>query len=99
MWSYAGFLDLIVVLLWPLVLSAAAWAIVINALAETDEISKVVESLDRPNGLEVIAKHGNVSLRRSKLSAIASGDGGWFQVISDARGMQPLIYQGRKAGR
>lgn len=42
------FLDLIVVLMWPLAFSAAAWAIAIRALAETDEISKVVEALTRP---------------------------------------------------
>ena len=70
------FLDLIVVLLWPLALSAAAWVIAINALAETDEISKVVEALTRPNGAEENAKRGEVSLRRSNLSAIAGGDGG-----------------------
>ena len=72
------FLDLIVVLLWPLVLSAAAWAIAIYALAETDEISKVVEALTRRN--EENAKRGEFSLRPSNLSANPSGDGRWFQV-------------------
>ena len=61
----ATFLDLIVEPLWPLVLAAAAWAIAIKALAETDEISKVVETLTRPNGVEENAKRGEVSLRRS----------------------------------
>ena len=63
-------LDLFVVLLWPLVLSAAAWRIVINALAETDEISKVVDALTRPNGVEENATCGEVSPRRSTLSAL-----------------------------
>ena len=73
------FLDLIVVVLWPLVLSAAAWVIAINALAETDEISEVVQALTRPNVIEENAKRGDVSLRRSNLRARASRDGGWFQ--------------------
>ena len=74
------FLDLLVVLLWPLALSAAAWVIAINALADTDEISEVVEALTQPNGADENAKRGEVSLRRSNLSAISSGDRGWFQV-------------------
>ncbi len=93
------FLDLIVVLLWPLALSAAAWVIVINALAETDEISKVVEALTRPNGAEENAKRGEVSLRRSNLSAIASGDGGWFQVHFRGTRHKAPTYQLRKAER
>lgn len=56
-------LELIVVL-WPLVLTAAAWAVATNALAETDEISKVVEALTRPKGVEDKAKPGDVPLRR-----------------------------------
>jgi hypothetical protein len=56
-------LDLIVVL-WPLAFAAAAWAIFINTLAETDEISKVVEALTRPKGVEDKATPGDVSLRR-----------------------------------
>ena len=69
------FLDLIVVVLWPLVLSAAAWVIAINALAETDEISEVVQALIRPNGVEENAKRGDVSLRRSNLRARATAIG------------------------
>jgi hypothetical protein len=46
------FLDLMVALLWPLVLSAATWAIAIHALAERDQISKVVETLTRPSGVK-----------------------------------------------
>jgi hypothetical protein len=93
------FLDLIVVLLWPLALSAAAWVIAINALAETDEISKVVEALTRPNGAEENAKRGEVSLRRSNLSAIARGDGGWFQVHFRGTRHKGPTYQLRKAER
>ncbi len=74
------FLDLLVVLLWPLALSAAAWVIAINALADTDEISEVVEALTQPNGADENAKREEVSLRRSNLSGISSGDRGWFQV-------------------
>lgn len=57
-------LDLIGTLFWPLVLSAAAWVIVINALSGTDEISEVVETLTQPNGVEKNAKRGGVPLRR-----------------------------------
>ena len=76
----ASFLDLIVVLLWPLVLSAAAWVIAIKALGATDEISEVVQALTRPNGVEENAEGGEVSLRQSHLSAIASADGSWLPV-------------------
>ena len=58
-------LDLIVVPLWPLILSAAAWAIAIKALAETDDISKVVETLTRSNGVEENAKRGEGCLGRN----------------------------------
>lgn len=74
------FLDLIVMLLCPLVLTATAWIIAIKALAEPDEISKVVEALTRPNGVEERAKRGVGFLGSGNLSAISSGDGGWFQV-------------------
>ena len=46
------FLDLMVALLWPLVLSAATWAIAIHALAERDQISKVVETLTRRSSVK-----------------------------------------------
>jgi hypothetical protein len=46
------FLDLMVALFWPLVLSAAIWAIAIHALAERDQISKVVDTLTRPSGVK-----------------------------------------------
>ena len=58
-------LDLIVLPLWALILSAAAWAIAIKALAETDDISKVVETLTRSNGVEENAKRGKGGLGRS----------------------------------
>jgi hypothetical protein len=82
------FLDLIVMLFWPLVSSAAVWAIAIYALAEKDEISKVVEALTGPNDVDEKRKawrlaspsEHKISLRRGNLSAIASGNGGWFQV-------------------
>ena len=42
------FLDLIVMLFWPVVSAAAAWAIAMYALAQKDEISEVVEALTGP---------------------------------------------------
>ena len=101
------FLDLLVVLLWPLALSAAAWVIAINALADTDEISEVVEALTRPNGVDEKRKawrlafpsEHKVSLRRGNLSAIASGDGGWFQVHFRRTQHTAPTYQGRKVER
>jgi hypothetical protein len=68
------FLDLVSVLIWPLVLSAAAWVIATNALAERDEISKVVHALTGPDEVIEEAQSEAVSLRRSNVSAIASGD-------------------------
>ncbi len=60
----SAFLDLIGTLFWPLVLSVAAWVIVINALSGTDEISEIVQTLTRPDGIEKNAKRGGASLRR-----------------------------------
>jgi hypothetical protein len=65
------FLDLIAVSLWPLALSAAAWAIAITALGERDEISKVVETLTQPHGVEESAMLGDVSRRHSDRAAVA----------------------------
>jgi len=48
----ASILDLAAVLTWPLLLSAAAWAIAICALAEPDEISKTVKALTRPSRMQ-----------------------------------------------
>jgi hypothetical protein len=73
------FFDLIIVLLWPLVLSAAAWLISINALADADEISEVVEALTQANSADGNANRG-ISPRRSNSRAISSGDGARFQV-------------------
>jgi hypothetical protein len=53
------FFDLIVMLFWPLVSAAAAWAIAIYALAQKDEISEVVEALTGPNGVHEKRKAGN----------------------------------------
>jgi len=58
------FLDLIGALFWPLVLSAAAWVIVINSLSGTDEISEVVETLTQPDGFKDNAKRGEAPLHR-----------------------------------
>lgn len=66
------FLDLIAVLLWPFVFSAAVWVIAVKALAETDEISKVVEALTRPNDVEQNAKRRAVFLRDRSLGAISN---------------------------
>ena len=48
----AVFVDLIVMLVWPIVLSTAAWMIAIHALAERDEISEVVKALTQPNRIQ-----------------------------------------------
>jgi hypothetical protein len=81
------FLDLIGALFWPLILSAAVWAIAIYALAEKDQISKVVEALTETNGINENAgrksafspKH-DVSLPHNNSRATASSSGGWFQI-------------------
>ncbi len=39
--------DLLLVLIWPFLFSAAVWAIAIRALGEADEISAVVQALTR----------------------------------------------------
>jgi hypothetical protein len=100
------FLDLIVMLFWPLISLAAVWAIAIYALAEKDEISKVVEALTRPNDVDekrkawrLASSEHKVSLRRGNLSAIASGDGRWFQVHFRRTRHTAPTYQGRKAER
>jgi hypothetical protein len=60
-------LDVIVVALWPLVFSAAVWAIAFNALAETDEITRVVQALTQPNAVTKKTKPQDVSLRRGNI--------------------------------
>ena len=97
------FFDLIVMLFWPLVSAAAAWAIAIYALAQKDEISEVVEALTGPNGVHEKRKawrlafpsEHKVSLRRSNLSAILSRDQVGFRFISDACGIQPNISRAK----
>jgi hypothetical protein len=44
------FLDLVVVLICPLIVSGAAWLIAVKAPAWTDEISEVVRALTQANG-------------------------------------------------
>ena len=98
------FLDLMVMLFWPLVSSAAVWAIAIYALAEKDEISKVVEALTRPNGVDdkrkawrlAFPSEHKVSLRRGNLSAIQAAMEVGFRFISDARGIQPQHIKGER---
>ncbi|MGQ0455983.1 MAG: hypothetical protein ACT4OU_02850 [Hyphomicrobium sp.] len=46
------FIDLTVMMLWPLVVSSAVWAIATYALAESDEIEKVVDSLIQAKGVQ-----------------------------------------------
>lgn len=93
------FLDLIVVLLWPLVLTVAVWVIAINALAERDEISKVVEALTRTNGVEQDAKRGAVSLHSRNLSKITNRHRVWIRVHFRSAAHSNPTYQGRKAKR
>jgi hypothetical protein len=58
------FLDVIVVLFWPLALSAAVWIIAIKALVWTDEISEVVQALTRPDGAKPPPQIGSDPTRR-----------------------------------
>lgn len=51
-----SFLELIAMLMWPLVMSAGAWAIANYALGEAEEISEVVDALTRPKGADESAK-------------------------------------------
>jgi hypothetical protein len=44
------FLDLVVVLICPLIVSGAAWLIAVKAPSWTDEISEVVRALTQANG-------------------------------------------------
>lgn len=74
------FLDIIFILFWPVVLSAAAWAIAIDALAETQKNPDVVDALTRPIGVQDNAKRAEATLRRSHLPETASGNKKWFQV-------------------
>ncbi len=81
----ATFLDLVVVLLWPLALSAAAWVIAVKALSEKDAISQVVETLIQPNGVDEIANPVDAAPRRSHSSAAATGQRYWLQVLASRR--------------
>ena len=57
----ATLLDFVGVLLGPLALSAAAWFIAVNALAERDETSQVVDALTLLDRVEESAKPADVS--------------------------------------
>ncbi len=74
------FLDLTVMLFWPLVLLAAVWVIAIKALAERDEISDVVEALTGPDDGEEDVNLGTAVLLRRDSTEIEGGDGSWFQI-------------------
>ena len=89
------FFDLIVMLFWPVVSAAAAWAIAIYALAQKDEISEVVEALTGSNGVHEKRKAGSGFFTPQQLSAILSGDQVGFRFISDACGHSPT-YQGER---
>ena len=94
-----AFLDLIVMLAWPLVMSAAAWAIAVYALAETDEIASVVEFLTRWRGGGQVSKPSlPISIRAAATlvplkEAMQTG----FRLISDWHAITPPRHQGRKA--
>jgi hypothetical protein len=65
----ATFVSLMVVVLWPLVLSATAGVLAMKALAETDELSDVVAALTQPKRDEENALRSDSSLRDRPLSA------------------------------
>jgi hypothetical protein len=52
------FLDLVVVLICPLIVSGAAWLIAVKAPAWRDEISEVVRALTQANGDEKKTRRG-----------------------------------------
>ena len=87
----ATLLNIAALLVWPLGLSAAAWFIASHALAERDEISKIVDTLTLPDRIEQIAKPVNVAPHVSASSAAATGDGGWFQVQASLRAALSVV--------
>ena len=90
------FLDLIVMLFWPLVSAAAVWAIAIYALAQKDEISEVVEALTGPNGVDEKRKAGSKFLYAAAIGAqLQAAMEVGFRFISDARGIQPNISRAK----
>jgi hypothetical protein len=80
------FLDLVVVLVCPLILTAGAWFIFSKVVAGTDEISDVVEALTRANGVQENIK------RRERLPSSAR-----FQ--RDRDGERPSDEKGRFSRR
>lgn len=81
----ATFVDAIVMLWWPLVLSAAAWFIASKALAEKDTISQVVANLTEANGVGKIAKPVDVAPHCRASNPAANGEVDWFPVQASAR--------------
>jgi hypothetical protein len=74
------FLDLIVMLFWPLVSAAAAWAIAIYALAQKDEISEVVEALTGPNSVDEKRKASSNFSTPQQLERNCKRRSDWFQI-------------------
>ena len=89
------FFDLIVMLFWPVVSAAAAWAIAIYALSQKDEISEVVEALTGSNGVHEKRKAGSNFSTPQQLERNFKRRSGQIQV--HFRRMRHSTYQGRKA--
>lgn len=66
----ASFADLLLVLIWPVLFSAAVWVIAIRALSEADEISAVVQALTRSKAVPKDAA-ARSHIRQPKAPAIA----------------------------
>lgn len=96
----AAFLDMIVVLAWPLVLSAAAWAIAVHALAERDEISVVVAALTQPAHSEPVLAHSAHSKPVLAQSVLARpkgvGDNAKAGGVSSRRGNASAAASGER---
>lgn len=93
------FLDLIVMLFWPLVSSAAVWAIAIYALAQKDEISEVVEALTGPNGVDEKRKTRSNFSKPQQFERNIKRRSGWFQVHFRHMPLTAPTYHGQKAER
>ena len=82
----ATLLNIAGLLVWPLGLSAAAWFIASHALAERDEISKIVDTLTSPDRLD----HSDAIEDNAKCGEVASrgknGERQWnpFFIVSPA---------------
>lgn len=71
-----AFLDMMAVLIWPLLVAAAIWAIAVHAFAEADEITGIVEALTQT--------------ARSERPANAAG--GWTATRSRRTRKSPLAW-------